>query len=130
MRNLTMTSLIIEHATGGHTFIEPWTQRLDLPDLYHEQDAAVRLGPKQRPVRVRTPRRCSADDRERLNAELRQHVNEDREETGDGIVLVERDLLALVDHDLRNSVFTPEPAVSTHRTNPLVRCLTAAGELP
>ena len=103
---------------------------MDLPELYNEHDAAVRLGPKGHPVRVRKRRECTAAEVERLNADLRRHVNEDREETGDGIVLVEHDLLPLVDHDLRNSVFTPEPAVSTLRTSPLVRCLTAAGELP
>ncbi len=130
MRNLTKTSVLIQHPTGGHTLSEPIKEPLNLPDLYDEQDAAVRLGPKQHPVRVRRRRECAPAEIERLNAELRRHVNEDREQTGDGFVLVERDLLPLVDHDLRNSVFTPEPAVSTLRTSPLVRCLTAAGELP
>jgi len=130
MRNLTATSVVIEHPTGQHTFIQPAKQRLDLPDLYEEQDTAVRLGPKQHPIRVRQHRQCPDGERERLNAELRRHVDEDRDETGDGIVLVEHDLLPLVDRDLRNSVFTPQPAVSTLRSSPLVRCLIGAGDLP
>ena len=130
MRNLTNTAVLIQHPTGGHTLSRPVTTPLDPPELYDEQAAAVRLGPKQHPVMVRRRRECGVPETERLNDELRRHVNEDREETGDGIVLVERDLLPLVDHDLRNSVFTPEPAVSTLKASPLVRCLTAAGDLP
>ena len=130
MRNLTATSIILEHPAGGHTLVKPSKQPLDLPDLYQEPDRGVRIGPKQQPIRVRKHRRCSDDDRKRLNAELRRHVNEDREETGDGIVLVDHDLLPLVDHDLRDCVFTPQPAVSTLRASPLVRCLIAAGDLP
>ena len=130
MRNLTATSIILEHAAGGHTLVKPSQQAPDLPNLYQERDTAVQIGPKQHAIQVRKHRRCTEDDRERLNAELRRHVNEDREETGDGIVLVEHDLLPLVDRDLRNSVFSPQPAVSTLRASPLVRCLIGAGDLP
>ena len=130
MRNLTATSVIIEHPTGQRTLIEPSKETLDLPELYQEEETAVRLGPAQHPVRVRRPRECNPGERERLNAELRRNVNEDRDETGDGIVLVEHDVLPLVDHDLRDSVFTPQPAVSSLRTSPLVRCLIGAGDLP
>lgn len=129
MRNLTTTSVIIEHPTGQRTFIEPEKQHLQLPDLYQDQDTAVRLGPKQRPVRVRRRQYCPAGERERINAELRRHVNEDREETGDGIVLVDHDVLPLLDHDLRNSVFTPEPTVSKLQSSPLVRSLIGTGDL-
>ena len=129
MRNLTTTAIILEHPTGHRTLVEPCRQPLEAPDLYDEQDTAVRLGTKQRPIPVRR-RKCSPRERERINSELRLHVNDDREETGDGIVLVEHDLLPLVDHDLRDCVFTPQPAVSTLRASPLVRCLIAAGDLP
>ncbi|MCY4121767.1 MAG: hypothetical protein OXG72_12690 [Acidobacteria bacterium] len=130
MRNLTTTSVIIEHPTGARTFVEPSKQRLDLPDLYEEQDTGLRIGPKQRPIRVRKQARCGPEERERLNADLRRHVNEDRDQTGDGIVLVDQHVLPLVDHYLRNSVFTPEPAVSALRSSPIVRCLIGAGNLP
>ena len=129
MRNLTTTAIILEHPTGHRTLVEPCRQPLEAPDLYEEQDTAVRLGTKQRPIPVRR-RKCSPGERERINSELRRHVNDDREETGDGIVLVEHDLLPLVDHDLRACVFTPQPAVSTLRASPLIRCLIAAGDLP
>ena len=129
MRNPTTTSVIIEHPTGQRTFIQPAKQRLDLPDLYQDQDTTV-LGPGQRPSRIRRRRQCVAGDRERLNAQLRRHVNDDRDETGDGIVLVEQDVLSLIDQDLRDSVFTPEPAVSRLRTSPLVRCLIGSGDPP
>ena len=128
MRNLTTTAIILEHPTGHRTLVEACKQPLKAPDLYDEQGAAVRLGIKQRPIPVRK-RKCSPGERERINAELRRHVNDDRDETGDGIVLVEHDLLPLVDHDLRDCVFTPQPAVSTLRASPLVRCLIAAGDL-
>ena len=95
-----------------------------------EPDAALQIGPEQHAIQVRKHRRCTDDDRERLNAGLRRHVNEDREETGDGIVLVEHDLLPLVDRDLRDSVFSPQPAISTLKASPLVRCLIGAGDLP
>ena len=129
MRNLTANSVIIEHPTGQRTLVEASKQNLELPDLYDEHGAAVRLGPRQRPVRVRKHRQCENAERERLNAELRRHVNDDREETGDGIVLVDHEVLPLVDQDLRDSVFAPQPAVSKLRTNPLVRCLIGAGDL-
>ena len=129
MRNLTTTALILEHSTGHRALVEPYKQPLEAPDLYDEQDTAVRLGAKQRPIPVRK-RKCSPGERERINAELRRHVNDDREETGDGIVLIDHDLLPLIDHDLRDSVFTPQPAVSALRASPLVRCLIAAGDLP
>ena len=129
MRNLTTTAIIIEHPTGHRTLVEPCRQPLEAAELYDEQDTAVRLGTRQRPIPVRK-RKCSPDERERLNAELRRHVNDDRDETGDGIILVEHELLPLVDHDLRDCVFTPQPAVSTLRASPLVRCLIAAGDLP
>jgi len=90
----------------------------------------VRLGPGQRPIRVRRRRQCNASERERLNAELLRHVNDDREETGDGIVLVEHELLPLVEHHLGDNVFSPEPAVSKLKVSPLVRCLIGAGDLP
>ena len=130
MRNLTTTSVIIEHPSGARTFVEPSKQRLDLPDLYEEQDTGIRIGPKQRPIRIRKRRQCADGERERLNAELRRHVNEDRDQTGDGIVLVEQHVLPLVDHCLRGSVFTPEPTVSPLRSSPIVRCLIGAGDLP
>ena len=41
-----------------------------------------------------------------------------------------KELLPLVDRDLRDSVFTPQPAVSTLRASPLVRWLISAGDLP
>ena len=129
MRNLTTTSVIIEHPAGQRTLIPPYKERLDVPDLYEADETGVRIGPKQRPIHVRKHRDCAPDDRERLNTELRRHVNDDRNETGDGIVLVERDLLPLVEHDLRDSVFSPEPAISRLRSSPLVRCLIAAGDL-
>ena len=130
MRNLTETSVIIQHPGGGQTLVKRSERTLDLPELYDKQDAGLRVGPDDRTVRVRRRRPCSAGERERLNAELRRHVNDDRDETGDGIVLVGRDVLPLVDRDLRESVFTPEPAVSTLRASPLVRCLIGAGDLP
>lgn len=130
MRNLTRSAVIIEHPTGQRTLVEASKQQLERPDLYDEQDAAVLLGPGQRPVRVRKRRQCEAAERERLNADLRRHANEDRDETGDGIVLVEHDVLPLVDHDLRGSVFAPEAAVSKLGISPLVRCLIGAGDLP
>ena len=130
MRNLTETSVIIQHPGGGQTLVKRAKETLDLPELYDEHDAALQLGPDNRPIRVRRCRPCAADERERLNAELRRHVNDDRDETGDGIVLVGHDVLPLVDRDLRESVFTPEPAVSTLRASPLVRCLIGAGDLP
>ena len=129
MRNLTTTAIILEHPTGHRTFVEPCRQPLEAPDLYDEQDTAVRLGTKQRPIPVRK-RKCAPGERERINAELRRHVNDDREETGDGIVLVEHELLPLVDHDLRDCVFTPEPVTSRLRNSPLVRRLIAAGDPP
>ena len=130
MRNLTTTSVIIEHPAGQRTFIEPCKQRLNVPELYEEQETAVRFGPKKRPVPIRRRRRHPPADCDRLNDELRRHVNADRDETGDGIVLVDHDVLPLVDHDLCESVFTPEPAVSRLRTNPIVRTLIAAGDPP
>lgn len=130
MRNLTTTAVIIEHPTGHRTLVETSTRRLDVPDLYDEQDTAVRLGPRQRPVRVRRRRQCAAREIKRLNADLRRHVNEDRDCSGDGIVLVERDLLPLVDRDLRDSVFAPQPAISKLKVSPLIRCLIGAGDLP
>ena len=130
MRNLTATSVILEHARGGHTLLKPSKQAIDLPDLYEEPDGEVRIGPKQDAMRFRKQRLFADGERERLNAELRRHVNEDREETGDGIVLVEHDLLPLVNRDLRDSVFTPQPAVSPLRTSPIVRCLIGAGDPP
>lgn len=137
MRNLTTAPVIIEHPSGQRTLVkgqrtlvEPSKEGLDLPNLYQEQDTSVRLGPKQRPIRVRKYRQCGAGDRERLNAELRRHVNEDRDETGDGIVLIEQNILHLVDHELRDSVFSPEPAVSRLKASPVVRCLIGAGDLP
>ena len=130
MRNLTTSAVIIEHSTGQRTLIEPSREQLNLPDLYQEDDTAVRLGPAQRPIPVRRPREWGAGERERLNAELRRQVNEDRDETGDGILLVDHDVLLLVDHDLRDSVFTPEPAISRLRTSPLVRRLIGTGDLP
>ena len=129
MRNLTGNSVVLRHAAGGHTLVKAAKRALDLPDLYQDPDAEVRIGPKQTAIRVRRQRRHAGGEREHLNAELRRHVNEDREETGDGIVLVEHDLLPLVDHDLRDSVFTPQPAISPLRASPLVHCLIGAGDL-
>ena len=130
MRNLTETSVVIQHPGGGQTLVKRWKETLDLPELYDEQDAVLQLGHDERPVRVRRRRPSTADERERLNADLRRHVNDDRDETGDGIVLVKRDVLPLVNRDLRQSVFTPEPAVSTLRASPLIRWLIGAGDGP
>ena len=130
MRNLTRSAVVIEHATGQRKLVERSKERLEHADLYEEQETAVRVSPKQRAVPVCRRRECPADERERINAELRRHVNEDRDETGDGVVLVEEDLLPLIDHDLRNSVFAPQPTVSRLQSSTLIRRLIGAGELP
>lgn len=129
MRNLTRSSLVIEHASGQRKLIERSTQRLELPDLYEEQETAVPVSPEQHAVPVRRRRELPIDERERINTELRRHVNEDREETGNGVVLVEEELLPLVDHDLRNSVFAPERTAGRFQSSTLIRGLIGAGEL-
>lgn len=129
MRNLTRSAVVIEHASGHRRLVERSKERLEHADLYEDQETAVRVSPKQRAVPVCRRRKCLADERERINTELRRHVNEDRDETGDGVVLVEEDLLPLIDRDLRDSVFAPEPAVSPLRASPVVRRLIGAGDL-
>ncbi len=130
MRNLTRRAVVIEHPSGHRKLVERSEQRLEYPDLHEEQETAVRVSPERHAVPVCRRRECPADERERINTELRRHVNEDRDETGDGVVLVEGDLLPLIDHDLRNSVFAPQPTASRLQSSTLVRRLIGAGELP
>lgn len=128
MRNLTRSTVVIEHDSGHRRLVERSKQPLEHADLYQDQ-APVRVSPKHRPIPVCRRREYPADELERINAELRRHVNEDRDETGDGIVLVEEDLLPLIDRDLRDSVFAPQPRISKLHSNTLVRRLIGAGEL-
>ncbi len=130
MRNLTRNAIVIEHPTGQRKLVERSEPQLEHPDLYEQQETAVRVNPSQHAVPVCRRRQCPVDERQRFNAELRRHVNEDRDETGDGVVLVEEDLLPLIDHDLRDSVFAPQPTVSRLQASTLVRGLIGAGELP
>lgn len=130
MRNLTRRTVVIEHAGGHRRLVERSKQPLEHADLYEDQETAVRVSPKHRPVPVCRRREYPADELERINTELRRHVNEDRDETGDGVVLVEDDLLPLIDRDLRDSVFAPQPTISKLHSNTLVRRLIGAGELP
>lgn len=129
MRNLTTTSVVIEHPDNKRRVVERWATRLEVPSLYQKQDTAILLGTKQRPIRIRKYRRCSAEEREQINAELLRHINEDREETGDGILLIEENILHLVHDQLRDRVFSPRRAASTLQSVPIVRCLIGAGEL-
>lgn len=129
MRNLTRRAIVIEHPGGRRKLVERSKQRLEHPDLYAEQETALRVSPEQHAVPVCRRRELPADERERINAELRRHVNEDRDETGDGVVLVEKDLLPLLDHDLRNSVFAPQPTAGRLQSSTLVRRLIGTGEL-
>ena len=49
------------------------------------------------------------EKRKHLNAELRRQIDEDRKSTGDGILLVDYDVMEHTDDNLRNNVFTPQP---------------------
>ena len=130
MRNLTRNAVVIEDPSGHRKLIERSRQALEYADLYQEQETAVRIGPKHHAVPVCRRREHTADERERINAELRDHVNADREETGDGVVLVEEDILPLIDRDLRDSVFAPRPSVGRMQSSTITRCLIGAGNLP
>ena len=130
MRNLTRNAIVIEHPTGQRKLVERSRQHIEHPELHEEQETAVPVGPQQHPVPVCRRHEGPADERQRINAELRRHVNEDRDETGDGVVLVNEELLRLIDRDLRDSVFAPQATVSRLQSSTLVRRLIGAGDFP
>jgi len=72
MRNLTRNAIVIEHPTGQRKLVERSEPQLEHPDLYEQQETAVRVNPSQHAVPVCRRRQCPVDERQRFNAELRR----------------------------------------------------------
>ena len=113
MRNLTRHGILIKHQSGRGSLLKPSPHDLQVPRTCEVSSPPLELSRNGDRVHVWRLDKSRTEKRKRLNTELRRQIDEDRKSTGDGIVLVEYDVMEHTDDDLRNNVFTPQPQAVT-----------------
>ena len=108
MRNLLSTlarDVILVDATGRRQLLE--SAKVPLPEVARLGQTKTTTGTAQRPVPTVRLAEIGSTRTTDWNIALADQIAGDQDETGDGMVLIDRDLLGLVLPSLRKYVFAP-----------------------
>ena len=107
MRNLTGKILVVLFADGSRTAVEAEEVEVRHPGLFEAKNTSIQIGIKKQPVVVVERHQATADELRQLNTQLRNQVAIDESRTGDGVIIVKREVLELAEPELRGHIFTP-----------------------